>query len=627
MARRLPRILGRTALVLLLAAGTIHTSPSAAAGPCSSAFDPSFAADLARRYPGIKVTAAVYDVQTGCWHHLNQGMQITTASVIKAQVLGAVLLRAQDQARALTAWERSQIAPMISYSFNPETSALYQHVGSAAGMHATDPRFGATATTHTATFGLTRSTAVDRTLVALRLLHGGGDLRQAGRDQAWAYMTHVHPLQQWGITAGVPAGWTVAQKNGFYPSSGIGWRVGSSGFVRRDDADQGYAITVMTEGGGDQATGMRLVEDVSRGAAAVLTVGPGVPRPIDRARCVRTSSGESWAGVAGRLGLPADRAGDVRTVAGGNPSPLGGQQPCSPDVPAEQRAVTSTVNRRYRTVATDLDCDGRDDLVWYAPGAEPDFQWQGQPGRGFRQRSLTITGDLIPVDGDFDGDGCGDVLWYGPGTRPDTVWYGGTTVSSRPITVLGLGYSPEAGDFDGDGRDDVLWYGPGGVQDSIWFGTARRATFSRVATNVAGAYEPLVGDLDGDGADDVLWYAPGTAPDPYWSGTVGQRGTFTRSTAIVDGRFRPVTGDLDGDGADEVVWHGPATAPDVRWDGVPSRHTSTSLVVGGDHLPVTGDFDGDGRDDIAWYGPAGAGDALWWSEPDGAATSRPLVAT
>jgi hypothetical protein len=125
----------------------------------------------------------------------------------------------------------------------------------------------------------------------------------------------------------------------------------------------------------------------------------------------------------------------------------------------------------------------------------------------------------------------------------------------------------------------------------------------------------------------VLWYAPGTAPDPYWSGTVGQRGTFTRSTAIVDGRFRPVTGDLDGDGADEVVWHGPATAPDVRWDGVPSRHTSTSLVVGGDHLPVTGDFDGDGRDDIAWYGPAGAGDALWWSEPDGAATSRPLVAT
>ena len=35
-------------------------------------------------------------------------------------------------------------------------------------------------------------------------------------------MTNVHPLQRWGITAGVPNGWTVAQKNGFYPSTGHG---------------------------------------------------------------------------------------------------------------------------------------------------------------------------------------------------------------------------------------------------------------------------------------------------------------------------------------------------------------------------------------------------------------------
>ncbi len=96
-------------------------------------FSSSFVAGLAQRYPGIKVTAAVYDTQTGCWLHLHQGMQITTASVIKAQVLGAVLLKAQDAGRGLTAWERSQIGPMIRLSYNPETSALYGHVGSAAG--------------------------------------------------------------------------------------------------------------------------------------------------------------------------------------------------------------------------------------------------------------------------------------------------------------------------------------------------------------------------------------------------------------------------------------------------------------------------------------------------------------
>src|SRR3546814_17380175 len=90
-------------------------------------------------------------------------MQITTASVIKAQVLGAVLLRAQDEGRGLTAWERSQIAPMIQYSFNPETSALYGHLGYAEGLARSDPRFGVTSPTHTNRFGLTPSTAIHPT--------------------------------------------------------------------------------------------------------------------------------------------------------------------------------------------------------------------------------------------------------------------------------------------------------------------------------------------------------------------------------------------------------------------------------------------------------------------------------
>ena len=204
-----------------------------------------------------------------------RGCSITTASVIKAQVLGAVLLKAQDAGRGLTAWERSQIGPMIRYSFNPETSNLYAHVGSEA---ACTPATRASVSRPRPTprrSGSRSSTAVDRTNVALRLLYGGGGLRQGGREEAWAYMTDVHPLQEWGISAGVPAGWTVAQKNGFYPSSGIGWRVGSSGFVRQDGGDQGYAITVMTEGATNQRTGHPTGRGGRPRGAAALTVGPG----------------------------------------------------------------------------------------------------------------------------------------------------------------------------------------------------------------------------------------------------------------------------------------------------------------------------------------------------------------
>lgn len=197
--RRRRRVSG---LAALLAASLALPTPAAGAATCPTVFDQAFVDDLARRYPGVELTAAAYDTATGCWHHLHLGRTLTTASVIKAQVLGAVLLRAQDERRGLTSWERSQIGPMIRYSFNPETSALYGHVGSVSGMQASDARLGVTSTAHTATFGLTSSTAVDRTRVALRLLWGGGGLHQAGRDVAWSYLTDVHPLQQWGISAG-----------------------------------------------------------------------------------------------------------------------------------------------------------------------------------------------------------------------------------------------------------------------------------------------------------------------------------------------------------------------------------------------------------------------------------------
>ena len=591
--------------------------------PCPTVFTAAFVADLDRRYPRVASTAAVYDTASGCWHHVHQGRVLTTASVIKAQVLGAVLLKAQREGRGLTSWERSQVDPMIRLSYNPETSNLIAHVGGPAGMEASDGAFGATSTVHPSVFGLTSSTAVDRTRVALGLLHGGGGLAQAGRDVAWSYLSTVHPLQEWGISAGVPHGWTVAQKNGFYPATGRGWRVGSSGFVRRDDGDQGYAISVLTEGGGDQATNVALVEEIARRAASVLTVGPAAARPVDRARCTRAASGESWTGVAARLGVPAARAGEVRSTAGGNASPLSGQRACSPDIPAEPRAASSTIGRLYRQVASDLGCDGPDDLVWYAPGGGDDYVWRGGSGRRFRETTTRVDGDYLPLGGDFDGDGCGDVLWYGPGERADTVWYGGASVSTRWTPVSATGYLPRTGDFDGDGRDDVLWYLPGTGRDYVWFGRGR-GSFTSVEISVTGAYLPVVGDLDGDGADDIVWYGPGTASDAHWRGRPGRR-TFLEAPMVqVSGRYRPVAVDADGDGVDELVWYAPGPAADVRWTGSPAAPQQEGLSIGGDYLPLTGDLDGDGYGDVAWYGPGGGPEVVWWGGPTGV-TSGPLA--
>ena len=217
-------------------------------------------------------------------------------------------------------------------------------------MYASDARFGVTSTTHTrhvrAHAGARPSTA--RTW-RCRLLYGGGGLRQAGarrRGRTWPTCTRSRS----GASARAcrPGGrWR--RRTASTRRSGHGWRVGSSGFVRQDSGDQGYAITVMTEGASNQRTGIRLAEEVARRAAGGAhrrsrrepADRPGQVRAHEQRRVVDRAS-------TARLGLPSSRAGEVRTTSGGNPSPLSGQQACSPDIPGEAVSPSSSVNGRYR---------------------------------------------------------------------------------------------------------------------------------------------------------------------------------------------------------------------------------------------------------------------------------------
>ncbi|WP_371128091.1 hypothetical protein [Streptomyces sp. 2131.1] len=55
-----------------------------------------------------------------------------TASIVKVDILAALLLRAQDEGRALTADERSRAAAMIEKSDNDSATVLLAAVGGAA---------------------------------------------------------------------------------------------------------------------------------------------------------------------------------------------------------------------------------------------------------------------------------------------------------------------------------------------------------------------------------------------------------------------------------------------------------------------------------------------------------------
>ena len=297
-----------------------------AAGLCSRLFDKEVIDTIAGAYPDARFTAAVHDHRTACRYRLNRDLEITTASVIKAQVLAGVLLAAQDAGRQLTQSEADDIELMMHYSHNrPPTSRLYLQVGSATGMEELDERFGIAGTSHTAWYGRTLSTAEDRTRLVEQLLIGGGPLDEESVQEAWQWMSGVSAPQTWGVTAGLPAGHEAALKNGFYPMSGAGWRLGTTGVVR--DPNGGlYAMTVMTDNNPSESAGIALVEKITRHINLALTIGPAAERAVDGVECVEPPRGSSWSSAAEMLG-GVDPA-RLRLLNGGETAPLTGQRIC-----------------------------------------------------------------------------------------------------------------------------------------------------------------------------------------------------------------------------------------------------------------------------------------------------------
>ena len=295
-------------------------------GPCRWLFSKSFIDEIEAAHPGARFTAAVHDHRTGCRYTLNGGLEITTASVIKAQVLAGVLLAAQEAGRQLSPRESADIELMMHYSHNtPPTSRLYVQIGGAAGMEELDQRFGIVGTSHTLRYGGTLSTAEDRTRLVEQLLIGGGPLDAESVQEAWEWMSGVSPAQSWGVTAGLPAGYDAALKNGFYPMSGAGWRLGTTGVVR-DPGGGSYAITVMTDNNRTESAGIALVEKIARHINAALTHGTPAERAVDLVECVEPPRGSSWSSAAEMLGgVDAVR---LRRLNGGEPRPLTGQRVC-----------------------------------------------------------------------------------------------------------------------------------------------------------------------------------------------------------------------------------------------------------------------------------------------------------
>lgn len=290
-------------------------------------FTTGFDAALRQRWPGRRISAAVYDTRTGCQYRYRSDLRITTASVLKAEIMAGTLLRAQRAGRGLTSTERSRVAAMIRTSDDPSANALWSALGGTSAMRSIDAELGLRETQAASPWGLTSTSAADRNALLRQLLLGQwGPFSASTRSQARAFMLDVTPSQRWGITSGVPGSWKVPLKNGFFPAQCCGWRINTSGVVERPGGGA-YVATVLSDGWSTEAQGIAAVEFVSRDIAAwtLQSIGPHLsPARFAHQAYVdvggRHPTFEQEQAVAANVGARPERAGPTLATLQADPT-------------------------------------------------------------------------------------------------------------------------------------------------------------------------------------------------------------------------------------------------------------------------------------------------------------------
>lgn len=219
---------------------------------------------------GAAVSVAVCDLGSGASAGYGDGL-FDTASIVKVDILAALLLQAQDAGRRLTVQEKTHAAAMIENSDNDSASALWRGIGGAEGLDAANRRLGLTDTVggEGPLWGLTRTTAADQLTLLRQVFGDDSRLSDTSRTYLRDLMGRIAEGQDWGVSAAAD-GSAWALKNGWLPRSTTGlWDVNSIGRVTVGGA--GYLVAVLSDGNATREQGISLVEATARAAVSAFT--------------------------------------------------------------------------------------------------------------------------------------------------------------------------------------------------------------------------------------------------------------------------------------------------------------------------------------------------------------------
>jgi beta-lactamase class A len=210
-------------------------------------------------------------VRTGQSWRLGDGPAQDEASVVKVDIL-ETLLNESDGA-GLAADDLGLAQQMIEDSDNDAATGLWYAAGGEAGLAAYNDKAGLTGTTPSACvvcvdfpwpgWGLSTTVPDDQLTLLKQIIQPNPLLTSAERSYALSLLENVTPDQAWGVSGGVPAGVTVALKNGWLPlnDANTDWQVNSEGWVSGDGRD--YLIAVLTTGDPDEQYGIDTINAIS----------------------------------------------------------------------------------------------------------------------------------------------------------------------------------------------------------------------------------------------------------------------------------------------------------------------------------------------------------------------------
>jgi len=239
-------------------------SPTATTSQAASPLAAQAQAYLAGRRG--RVEADVYDLSTGQQWTLGQQAPQAEASVVKLEILEAVLSQRTAQRVVLSLTEQELTPPMIEQSDDAAATTLWGDVGGAEGIRAFDHKVGLVHTSPSDClqcpgsswpgWGLTTTTPQDQVTVLRQLVRPSGALDRNDQKYALQLLEDVTPSQRWGVSGGVPAGVTVALKNGWLPlgAGNSDWQVNSVGWVSGDGRD--YLVAVLSTGNPSEQYGI-----------------------------------------------------------------------------------------------------------------------------------------------------------------------------------------------------------------------------------------------------------------------------------------------------------------------------------------------------------------------------------